>query len=175
MKKFTLIISMIITCNIAFGQIVLSNGEDTGLDWWQAGSTKVEYVDYHPKEGNPSAKCMTIWISPDSEAWSGGGLSGLNIDVSAYNKISVLVYKNVAGDVQLEIQSDGEQNKDWLKVWYSEDNLGKWQKLTFKIPENRTAIINNILVAPHAHDAGQPVVFTTHRVYWDELIALPKE
>ena len=51
----------------------------------------------------------------------------------------------------------------------------KWQKLTFKIPENRTAIINNILVAPHAHDAGQPVVFTTHRVYWDELIALPKE
>jgi hypothetical protein len=86
-----------------------------------------------------------------------------------------MVLKNVAGDVQLEIQSDGEQNKDWLKVWYSEENLGKWQKLTFKIPENRTAIINNILVAPHAHDAGKPVAFSTHRVYWDELIALPKQ
>ena len=55
-----------------------------------------------------------------------------------------MVLKNVAGDVQLEIQSNGEQNKDWLKASYSADALGEWQELTFTIPAGRTAIINNI-------------------------------
>lgn len=85
---------------------IISNAEDTGLSWWQAGSTAVEIVDWHPKEGNPTAKAMTIWISPTSDAWSGGGLGGLNINVSAYNKISVLVYKNVAGTVWFELQDN---------------------------------------------------------------------
>jgi hypothetical protein len=50
----------------------------------------------------------------------------------------------------------------------------EWQELVFRIPEGRTAVINNILVAPHCHDAGQPVAFDTQRMYWDDLIAIPK-
>ena len=160
--------------------LVIFNGEDVKPEWANIAST-VESPFANPlTDGiNTTPFCASIMRSGnDTDAggkpWSGGALWNsykVNIDPAVYDRISIMVLKEVAGDVQLEIQSDGEQNKDWLKVWYSEDNLGKWQKLTFKIPENRTAIINNILVAPHAHDAGG---FTTHRMYWDELIALPK-
>src|SRR5690606_29879339 len=97
------------------------------------------------------------------------------IDPAEYDRISVMVLKDVAGDVQLEIQSDGEANKDWLRVWYSGDHLGEWQELIFPIPAGRTAVINNILVMPHEHPNGEPVAFPTQRMYWDELKALPKE
>lgn len=166
MKKFTLIISMIITCNIAFGQIVLSNGEDTGLGWWQAGSTKVEYVDYHPKEGNPSAKCMTIWISTNSDAWSGGGLGGLNINVSVYNKISVLVYKNVAGTVRLELQDGGQIQ--FVTANYT--TPGVWQKLEFAIPVGM-GNITTLLIAPFIDYDLSTIVGEQSRCFWDEVIA----
>lgn len=164
--------------------LIIFNGEDVKPVWANIAATvESPYANPLTDGINTTPFCASIMrAGNDTDAggkpWSGGALWNsykVNIDPAEYDRFSIMVLKNVAGDVQLEIQSDGEQNKDWLKVWYSEDNLGKWQKLTFKIPENRTAIINNVLVAPHCHDAGQPVVFTTHRVYWDELIALPKE
>ena len=166
MKKFTLIISLIISCNFAFGQIVISNGEDTGLGWWQAGSTAVEIVDWHPKEGNPTAKAMTIWISPTSDAWSGGGLGGLNINVSAYNKISVLVYKNVAGTVRLELQ-DGGPNQ-FVTADYT--TPGVWQKLEFAIPAGM-GNITTLLIAPFIDYNLSTIVGEQSRCYWDEVIA----
>lgn len=161
--------------------IVIYNGEDIKPVWANIAAT-VESPFANPlTDGiNTTPYCASIIRDGnDTDAggkpWSGGALWNsykVNINPAEYDRLSIMVLKEVAGDVQLEIQSDGEQNKDWLKVWYSEEQLGKWQKLIFKIPENRTAVINNILIAPHIHDAGG---FTTHRMYWDELIALPKE
>jgi hypothetical protein len=166
MKKITFILSMIITCNIAFGQAIISNAEDTGLSWWQAGSTAVEIVDWHPKEGNSSAKAMTIWISPTSDAWSGGGLSGLNINVSAYNKISVLVYKNVAGTVRLELQ-DGGPNQ-FVTANYT--TPGVWQKLEFAIPAGM-GNITTLLIAPFIDYNLSTIVGEQSRCFWDNVIA----
>lgn len=166
MKKFTFIISMIISCNFAFGQVIISNGEDTGLGWWQAGSTAVEIVDWHPKEGNPSAKAMTIWISPTSDAWSGGGLDGLNIDVSAYNKISVLVFKNVAGTVRLELQ-DGTANY-FVSANYT--TPGIWQKLEYSIPV-QMGNIKTLLIAPFIDYNLSTIVGEQSRCFWDNVIA----
>ena len=166
MKKITFIISMIISCNMAFGQVVVSNGEDTGLGWWQAGSTGVEIVGWHPKEGNPSAKAMTIWISPNSDAWSGGGLSGLNINVSTYNKISVLVFKNVAGTVRLELQ-DGGPNK-FVTANYT--TPGVWQKLEFAIPAGM-GNITTLLIAPFIDYNLSTIVGEQSRCFWDDVIA----
>lgn len=175
------------TVTIQHGSIpglVIFNGEDIKPVWANIAATvESPYANPLTDGLNTTPFCASIMrAGNDTDAggkpWSGGALWNsykVNINPAEYDRFSIMVLKNVAGDVQLEIQSDGEQNKDWLKVWYSEENLGKWQKLTFKIPENRTAIINNILVAPHAHDAGKPVAFSTHRVYWDELIALPKQ
>lgn len=166
MKKITFIISMFISCNFAFGQTVVSNGEDTGLGWWQAGSTNVEIVDWHPKEGNPSAKAMTIWISPTSDAWSGGGLGGLNINVSMYNKISVLVYKNVAGTVRLELQ-DGGPNQ-FVSANYT--TPGAWQKLVFAIPAGMSTI-TTLLIAPFIDYNLSTIAGEQSRCFWDEVIA----
>lgn len=166
MKKFTFIISMIISCNITFGQVVISNAEDTGLNWWQAGSTAVEIVDWHPKEGNPSAKAMTIWISTNSDAWSGGGLGGLNIDVSAYNTISLLIYKNVTGTVRLELQ-DGTSNY-FVSADYT--TPGAWQKLEFVIPAGM-GNITTLLIAPFINYDLSTIVGEQSRCFWDEVIA----
>ncbi len=167
MKK-TILLSLL---SIAFlglnAQVIISNGEDIGINWWQAGSTAVEYVDWHPKEGNPSAKCMTIWISTNSDAWSGGGISNLNIDVTAYNKISVLVYKNVTGTVRLELQ-DGTTN------YFTSANFttpGAWQKLDFTIPAEMTNNITTLLIAPFIDYDLSTIVGEQSRCFWDDVIA----
>jgi hypothetical protein len=99
----------------------------------------------------------------------------VTINPAEYGRFSIMKLKDVAGDVQLEIQSDGEQQKDWLRANYAKEHVGEWQELVFQIPAGRKAIINNILVMPHEHPNGQPVAFPTQRMYWDELKALPKE
>jgi hypothetical protein len=75
-----------------------------------------------------------------------------------------MVLKQTAGDVQLEIQRDGENDKDWLRANYSGAHLGEWQELTFMIPAGRTAVINNILIEP-----GIDGVDHAQTIYWDEL------
>lgn len=146
--------------------MVISNGEDIGINWWQAGSTGVEYVDWHPKTGNPSAKAMTIWISPTSDAWSGGGLSGLNVDVKVYKTISVLVYKNVTGTVRLELQ-DGTKNY-FVSANYT--TAGVWQKLNFTIPAEM-GNITTLLIAPFIDYNLSTIVGEQSRCFWDDIVA----
>lgn len=174
------------TVEVVYGAapgLVIFNGEDVN-PVWASLAAKVESPYANPQTDgiNPSPYCASIIKNGEDsddggKPWSGGALWGgyqVNIDPAEYSHFTMLVLKEVQGDVQLEIQADGEQDKDFLKAWYSEEDLGKWVKLTFTIPEGRTAPINNILVGPHAHDAGQPVPFSTHRVYWDDLIAHPR-
>ncbi|HET7733716.1 MAG TPA: hypothetical protein VFK73_07740 [Paludibacter sp.] len=167
MKK-TILLSLFCVAFLALNAqtMVISNGEDIGINWWQAGSTGVEYVDWHPKTGNPSAKAMTIWISPNSDAWSGGGLSGLNINVSTYNKISVLVFKNVAGTVRLELQ-DGGPNQ-FVSANYT--TPGAWQKLEFAIPAGMSNI-TTLLIAPFIDYNLSTIVGEQSRCFWDEVVA----
>jgi hypothetical protein len=167
MKK-TILLSLFCVAFLALNAqtMVISNGEDIGINWWQAGSTNVEYVDWFPKEGNPSAKAMTIWISPTSDAWSGGGLSGLNINVSTYNKISVLVFKNVAGTVRLELH-DGGPNQ-FVSANYT--TPGAWQKLVFAIPAGM-GNINELLIATFIDYNLSTIVGEQSRCFWDDVIA----
>ncbi len=166
MKKTTLLLVFNFAVATLFAQQVISNGEDTGLGWWQAGSTGVEIVGWHPKEGNPSDKAMTIWISPTSDAWSGGGLGGLNINVTTYNKISVLVFKNVAGTVRLELQ-DGGPNQ-FVSANYT--TPGAWQKLEFAIPSGM-GNITTLLIAPFIDYPLATIVGEQSRCFWDDVIA----
>lgn len=166
MKKTILLLVLNFAVVALFAQQVISNGENTGINWWQAGSTAVEYVDWHPKEGNPSAKAMTIWISPTSDAWSGGGIGGININVSTYNKISVLVFKNVAGTVRLELQ-DGGPNQ-FVSANYT--TPGAWQKLEFAIPAGM-GNITTLLIAPFIDYNLSTIVGEQSRCFWDEVIA----
>ena len=167
MKK-TILLSLFCVSFLALNAqtMVISNGEDIGINWWQAGSTNVEYVDWHPKEGNPSAKAMTIWISPTSDAWSGGGLGGLNIDVKVYKTISVLVYKNVTGTVRLELQ-DGTKNY-FVSANYTTASV--WQKLDFAIPAEM-GNITTLLIAPFIDYNLSTIVGEQSRCFWDDVVA----
>lgn len=161
--------------------VIIFNGEDIVPQWDALGGSAVDSPYPNPKTNGLNATSFCASFLRDAvtgEGWHGGTLwnsNKVNIDPSKYSRFSLMVLKEVAGDVQLEIQSDGETDKDWLRAWYSKDHLGEWQELIFYIPENRTAIVNNILVMPHEHPNGEPVAFPTQRMYWDELKALSKE
>jgi hypothetical protein len=168
MKK-TILFSLFCVAFLALNAqqtMVISNGEDIGINWWQAGSTNVEYVDWFPKEGNPSAKAMTIWISTNSDPWSGGGLSDLNIDVNVYKTISVLVYKNVTGTVRLELQ-DGK-NKYFVYADYPTASV--WQKLNFAIPDSM-GNITTLLIAPFIDYDLSTLTGEQSRCFWDDVVA----
>jgi len=168
MKK-TILLSLFCVAFLALNAqqtMVISNGEDIGINWWQAGSTVVEYVDWFPKEGNSSTKAMTIWISPTSDAWSGGGLSNLSIDVNVYKTISVLVYKNVTGTVRLELH-DGGPNQ-FVSANYT--TPGAWQKLVFAIPAGM-GNIKELLIAPFIDYNLSTIVGEQSRCFWDDVVA----
>jgi len=163
--------------------LIIYNGETVSPSWASLASTLNNgYLNPKTDGINTTPTCIAITRRKEGSddggrPWSGGALwnaNKVNIDPTLYDRITVMVLKNVAGMVQLEIQSDGEANKDWLKVAYSGDALGQWQELTFMIPASRTAVINNILVAPHVDDSNSDPNFTTHMMYWDQLIAHPR-
>ncbi|MDR1973666.1 MAG: hypothetical protein LBQ31_03215 [Bacteroidales bacterium] len=153
------------------------------------GETAVPYVwvgiaapDFNASTINPlqdsvnqSALCASITrrnedIDEGGKWWSGGALWNFaNIDPAKYGSFTIKVLKPVAGRVQFEIQRAGEQDKEIVKVDYT--TPGQWQELTFVIPTNRTAMIDNILVGIHDADPG---TFETAKMYWDEIIAIPK-
>ncbi|MBP7152087.1 MAG: hypothetical protein GYA14_08060 [Ignavibacteria bacterium] len=163
--------------------LVIYNGETVSPVWESIASTITNGAVNPKTEGiNTSSTCVSIIRRKEASddggrAWSGGALwhtYQVNIDPAVYTKFTLMVLKNTAGDVQIEIQSAGEQYKDYLKASYSANALGQWQELTFEVPESRTAIINNILVAPHVVDTQNDPNFTTQTMYWDELKAYPK-
>ncbi|WP_312338711.1 hypothetical protein [Sphingobacterium sp.] len=161
--------------------LMIYNGESSVPHFDGLGVSTVDSPYPNPKTTGINATPFCASFVRDNktgEGWHGGALWNANkvtINPAEYGRFSMMVLKDVAGDVQLEIQSDGEQNKDWLRANYSKDHVGEWQELVFQIPAGRKAIINNILVMPHEHPNGQPVAFPTQRMYWDELKALPKE
>lgn len=154
--------------------LVIYNGENILQQWEVLGAGTLNYTADNPKQDgiNATSYCVSFEHNVDGEGWHGGALFGkVDIDPSKYDRFSMMVLKEVAGDVQLEIQSEGDTNKDWLKVWYEGESAGEWQELIFEIPAGRTAVINTILVMPHDHEVALPI----RPMYWDELKALPKE
>lgn len=150
--------------------LVISNGEDTGTGWWTAGSAgSVDIWDNPSKDDvNNTDKAMTVWINNGDVSYTGGGLSGLDIDVNTYNAISVMIFKKMEGAVRLELQ-DGTQS---YFVTTNYTTPGSWQKLTFPIPAG-TGNIKTLLVAPHFEDYTLNIIpdGEYHRMWWDQIVA----
>lgn len=153
--------------------VVVYNGENVAPIWGNLAADVINDAANPLTTGiNKTLKCCSINrdnVSGDhgGQPWSGGALWGankVNLDPAIYNKFTVMVLKQTAGDVQLEIQRDGENDKDWLRANYSGAHLGEWQELTFMIPAGRTAVINNILIEPAIDGVDH-----AQTIYWDEL------
>lgn len=165
-----------VTVHLGRPVLVIYNGEDIKPAWEKIAAKEVLYVDNPKKEGlNTSDKCVAIYRTNEDtddggKAWSGAALwndNGVDIDPKEYGKIAVMVLKEVEGDVQLELQSAGEQNKTYHKMPYT--TPGQWQRLEFDISE-RAEVVNSILIAPHNTDDRD---FTPQNMYWDQIEAIP--
>jgi predicted esterase len=171
MKKIILLLVLNFAVVALFSQQVISNGEDTGLGWWAVGSTgSVDTWDTPAKDAsNSTNKAFTVWINNDGVAWTGAGLGGLNIDVKLYNTISLMVYKQILGNVQLELK-DGINPNVYLHKPYT--TPGHWQKLEFTIPET-LGNITTIGVSPHFENYSENPIPAgdAHRFWWDEVTA----
>lgn len=177
------------TVNVNLGEkpldnLIIYDGETVKPTWAALASTLNNgYINPLTDGINPTSTCISIMrkkaaTDDGGRPWSGGALWNqykVNVDPAIYDRFELMILKTSAGTVQLEIQGDGETNKDWLKVAYTAEDAGKWQKLTFMIPASRTAVINNVLVAPHVDDTAADPNFTDQMMYWDQLIAIPKQ
>jgi len=169
MKKTILLLVLDLIAIGMFAQTVISNGEDIGTGWWPAGSAgAVDVWDNPLKDGvNNTDKAMTVWINNADADYTGGGLGGLNVDMSMYNAISVMVYKQIAGMVRLEIQ-DGSNT--FCYTAYT--TPGVWQNLKFAVPAG-FGTLTTLLVAPHFENYTENPIpdGEAHRMWWDEVVA----
>lgn len=158
--------------------LTIYNGEDIVPNWWTVGSAgDISSLYENPLENgvNPTQYCVSIWRNGGDDPWTGGGLGGLNIDPGKYLRFQLLVLKDAAGEVQMEIQGDGAGNQ-YLRAMYTEAQVGEWQLLEFVMPSDHGLTrIHTLLVAPHIDDTKSDPSFVGHRMYWDELIAYPAE
>lgn len=173
MKKLILLFALGIFTLSSNAQEIISNGETIGTSWWPAGSAgAVDTWDNPLKDAvNGTDKAMTVWINNTDANYTGGGMGGLNVDVALYNTISVMIYKQIAGKVRLELQ-DGTSNY-FVEANYTTPNA--WQKLEFAIP-SAMGNITTLLVAPHFEDyTANPIPDgEAHRMWWDEVVAFEK-
>ena len=170
--------------SIVFGEAPLTiyDGEEVSPNWIIIGNGDINssWDNPNPSVLNRTEKCATTWRNATDDTWQGGGLWGLDINPAIYKYFSVLILKQHAGNVQMEIQGlyangEGAPNQ-YLKQPYSSESLGKWQRLTFELPANHGyAKIHGLLIAPHADDTKNDPNFIGHRVYWDQVMVFEKK
>ncbi len=155
---------------------IICDSETVTPGWWPCGSVgeiSTTWENPKPSPENSTAKCVSIWRNPADDPWTGGGLSGLSIDPAVYKVFRVVVLKEYAGNVQMEIQGNGAGNQ-YLWQPYSAEALGEWQVLTFKLPDDHGfSLIHTMLIAPQVDDTKTDPNFFGHRMFWDQFIAYP--
>lgn len=180
-KTFFLSLACLLASGAFSQSTVIFDGENSNNrnPWWGLDAT-VEVVNWLQKDGTNAANPnwgATIWRSNENPAYAGGGIN-LDLDITAYNTISVDISKRVSGNVQVELQNG--ETKAWLNVYYDANGsggygTGTWQTLTFSIPEGWTHL-TALLIAPHNENTGEnPINFTDdderHRMSWDNVKA----
>lgn len=172
-RKIAVFIMLLIAVSAtAHTSYIIYNGENVMVQWDNLAS-KVDSRTPNPVRNgiNSSSTCASIFrVSADSDnggkIWSGGALLGSNsvyIDPGTYNCLSLLVLKQTAGNVTLELQADDAPN-EFVSAYYT--TPGQWQRLVF--PFFRTKAIQRILVEIHTENTGS---FSDQTMYWDDLEA----
>ena len=87
--------------------------------------------------------------------------AGLNLNVATTNKFSLLIYKEIAGNVTLKLEGNGSEE---VTSYYN--TPGQWQKLEFTFnAANFSGYPTTMIVMPH----NQAPLSETIITYWDEV------
>lgn len=153
------------------------NGEDKIAGGWlpfpsDEFSKKAMIVDNPDKTGiNGTEKCLWIKREKMDEVFSGAINRNFKVhNLNSFKYFTMMVKKNVAGPVSLEIQSPGEEKKQVLTAEYTE--VGKWQELHFDIPQDvlEGKPLQIIILQAHAVDTKEDETFVDPiEIYMDEL------
>ncbi len=118
---------------------------------------------------NTTNKCMEINRIKNTEMWAGMRSPRLNVNLTGDSKITMMVKKDVAGPVMIELQTKNESVKKQLTADY--DNVGEWQQVEFTIPTEALEgqPLGIILIAPHYADTQTDATYTDQIMYIDEI------
>lgn len=176
MKKLFLLFTACILAGIVYGQspIVIYDGESVNPNWGTVGATAVTNDVTNPyKTGiNTSDKVIKVERHYTDEWFAGARVWNQSINPALYNKISFMLWKNVAGNVKIELQhQDGsnETNKfSSEQVWH---NGTGWEKIEFNISHCDVVVLNNVLIVVHDADLSSDPSFGTKDMYIDNVEA----
>ncbi|MDD3322369.1 MAG: hypothetical protein PHS59_13100 [Paludibacter sp.] len=186
-KYFTLLLSLLLISFATTAQTTIYDGETFSPDFWDLGGTPPNGADCPAGEGwllnvsgkmdllteglsnpfstglNTTEKVVRSIRAVNGEGWAGASLdvTALNLNISLTNKFSILVYKEIDGNVTLKLDGAGSQE---VTVNYS--TPGQWQKLDFTFDAaNFTGSPTSLLVFPHNQGGLTETIIT----YWDEV------
>lgn len=153
------------------------NGEDKIAGGWlpfpsDEFSKKAMLIDNPDKTGiNATERCLWIKREKMDELFSGAINRNFKVNnLNDFQYFTMMVKKNIAGPVSLEIQSPGEVKKQVLTAEYTE--IGKWQELHFDIPQDvlEGQPLQIIILQAHAIDTKEDETFIDPiDIYVDEL------
>jgi hypothetical protein len=112
---------------------------------------------------NTTEKVVRFVRALNGEGWAGAALNvtGLNLNVATTNKFSLLIYKEIAGNVTLKLEGNGSEE---VTSYYN--TPGQWQKLEFTFnAANFSGYPTTMIVMPH----NQAPLSETIITYWDEV------
>lgn len=153
--------------------LVIYNGDDVSPEWFTIAVDEINNNASNPQLGetNPGQTVISIFRNADGEPWEGGGIGGLEVDISTYKTFSLMVFKSDTGLVQIELQRNA--GNLYLKEYY--DTPDAWKTMEFSIPDSidspEDTNVHTLLVAPHVHEtAGTD--FQGQNMYWDNVYAI---
>ncbi|HET9569926.1 MAG TPA: hypothetical protein VFP20_00745 [Bacteroidales bacterium] len=137
--------------------------------WGPNGSLSDLQTDVFPNLNatgmNTSAHVMRFLRAKDGKSWCGIGCGGQNINVSTYNKVSIMINKAVAGRVGCKLEGAGSQ-----EVYADYTTPGEWAKLIFTFdPSKFTGNPNTIVIFPHFEDTDISNLAAHTPIYIDNV------
>lgn len=186
-KHIAIFVSALFIVLSTNAQILVYDGETVIPDFWDLGGNPPNGASSPEGEGwrlnvsgkmdiqtegltnpyptglNTTEKVVRFIRAQNGEGWAGTALNvtGLNLNIATTNKFSLLVYKEIPGNVTLKLEGAGSEE---VTSYY--DTPGQWQKLEFTFnAANFSGSPTTMIVMPHSQTPLSETIIT----YWDEV------
>jgi hypothetical protein len=186
-KHLAIFVSALFIVLSTNAQITIYDGESIIPDFWDIGGNPPNGASSPSGEGwrlnvsgkvdilteglvnpfstglNTTEKVVRFVRAQNGEGWAGTVLNvaGFNLNIATTNKFSLLVYKEIAGNVTLKLEGAGSEE---VSSYYN--TPGQWQKLEFTFnAANFSGSPTTMIVMPHNQTPLSETIIT----YWDEV------